>query len=862
MNKELLKGISIAGLFHDIGKFAERAYAVEPGDPDIVRQDYNYGHAFNTEQTLKKLFSEETLSRKLNNSMGVQECTILNLAARHHKPRHAYEIMISEADRIASGHERARSDKDSEFETSGRERKSQIPLLSILGRVHLPTRDINPVSKNMRYRITIPPLGNEMEPSIAFPYRPERYPARQVKKDYQKHWQDFTGKLSSQNGSAALDPEKHFDTIFEICRMYLWCLPASARKEEIEDVSLFEHQKVTAAIAACLYYYHEDQGTLDEQAIHNKDAQKYLLFCGDISGIQSFIYEISSKGAYKALKGRSFFIQLLTEVLARKYIESFSLTLVNILYASGGKFYLLLPNTDSVTDRLSELKDTINQELFKRFNGDIYVRSGQEPLSKRDLTRQGDRVLSQIWDDLGRGLIFEDRRRYACMARDHYDDIFGVKNKTKTASCVVCHSPMYPKEKENEQKCQTCRDMESIGRELGNASYIVMSDHENTFKKRHAFAPLLGKYFWFFDSTAVEEDDFSPHDDCLIWALNDIDFTKLTGIETFSIINAAPMLAGGTHGFQKEFQEIANESEGVKRLGVLRMDVDSLGNIFGHGLKHYLHKNERDTYRFHSLGRITTMSWQLNLFFGALVPRFVREEQQWKDRVTVVYGGGDDLFLLGAWDALSEVALTIRKRFTDFTCNNPSFTISGGMVMTGGKFPIYKSAEMAGDAEEKAKKHLTIFKGEKDNIEEKNSFTFLDTPMHWKEFEVVSEVKKTLYLLLQNKDNRPLLNRLRDIASSWTESRDQLLRAGGKQRLEDIKHELMAEKWRWRMVYSLARFSQNHQSIQEAIDEIQQFILGPVADSNRTGIELLGVLSRWCELQLRKPEDRKGGERC
>ena len=174
MNKELLKGISIAGLFHDIGKFAERAYAVELSDPDRVRQEYNYGHAFSTEQALKKLFPEEILARNLRNSMGVQECTILNLAARHHKPRHAYEIMISEADRIASGHERARSDEDSEFETSGRERKSQVPLLSILGRIHLPERPM-PVSRNMRYCITIPPLENEMEQSIAFPVLPEKY---------------------------------------------------------------------------------------------------------------------------------------------------------------------------------------------------------------------------------------------------------------------------------------------------------------------------------------------------------------------------------------------------------------------------------------------------------------------------------------------------------------------------------------------------------------------------------------------------------------------------------------------------------------------------------------------------------------
>lgn len=859
MDKELLKGISIAGLFHDIGKFAERAYAIEPGDPDMVRQEYNYGHAFSTEQALKQLFTEEILSRNLRNRMGVQECTILNLAARHHKPRHAYEIIISEADRIASGHERAVADEDSEFETSGRERKSQVPLLSILGRVHLPDRAINPASKNMRYRITIPPLENEIEQSIVFPVLPEEYPARQVREDYRKHWEDFVNELSSQNGSLALDPEKQFDTIFEICRMYLWCLPASARKEEIEDVSLFEHQKATAALAACLYCYHEEKGTLEEQVIRSKDDQKYLLFCGDISGIQSFIYQISSKGAYKTLKGRSLFIELLAEMLARKYIETFSLTPANILYASGGKFYLLLPNTDLVADELPKLKDSINHELFKRFNGDVYVRTGQEPLSKGDLTRQGDRTLSHIWDDLGRRLVFEDRRRYASLARDHYDGLFDIGNKAKTASCAVCHSAMHPKEEGPEQKCQTCRKMEDIGRELGTASYIVMGDNGSTLDKKPAIE-LLGKHFWFVDSDDIERGGLSPHHDCLVWALNSTGFAKLARIESLSIINAAPMIAGGTHGFQKEFQEIANESEGVQRLGVLRMDVDSLGKIFSQGLRDYQHSKEKDTYRFHSLGRITTMSWQLSFFFGALVPGIIRGNKQWKERVTVVYSGGDDLFLLGAWHALPEAAFTISKKFGAFSCNNPSFTLSGGMVMTGGKFPIYKSAEMAGEAEVKAKKHVTVFQEKKDKAEEKNSFTFLDTPMHWKEFSALTGMKNDLYPLLQEKDNRSLLNRLRDIASSWAESRDRLLRSGGMQSLEHIRRELMAEKWRWRMVYSLARFGRNRESIQELIEKGQQFILNPVAGSDRDGIELLEVLSRWCELQLRKPEYKKGGE--
>jgi len=121
-------------------------------------------------------------------------------------------------------------------------------------------------------------------------------------------------------------------------------------------------------------------------------------------------------------------------------------------------------------------------------------------------------------------------------------------------------------------------------------------------------------------------------------------------------------------------------------------------------------------------------------------------------------------------------------------------------------------------------------------------------------------VRDDLFPLLANKDNRPLLSRLRDISSSWAASRERMRRAGGTLPMEIIKQNLMAEKWRWRMVYSLKRLGESRKKLNEAISSIQQFILDPVAGGERRGIELLGVVCRWCELELRKSQTRKGGE--
>ena len=177
--KDTVLKISLAGLLHDIGKFAERAFAVDQGDKDSVQQNYRYSHAFSTEQVLKSIFPEY-LEKRIENSFDIKDCTVLNLAARHHKPRHAYEVMISEADRIASGHERAKADEASGFETEGRERKSQVPLLSILGRIRLKNALINDASKNMRYRITTPPLRHDETFEKGFPATTEEYNATPV----------------------------------------------------------------------------------------------------------------------------------------------------------------------------------------------------------------------------------------------------------------------------------------------------------------------------------------------------------------------------------------------------------------------------------------------------------------------------------------------------------------------------------------------------------------------------------------------------------------------------------------------------------------------------------------------------------
>lgn len=69
--------------------------------------------------------------------------------------------------------------------------------------------------------------------------------------------------------------------------------------------------------------------------------------------------------------------------------------------------------------------------------------------------------------------------------------------------------------------------------------------------------------------------------------------------------------------------------------------------------------------------------------------------------MTVVYSGGDDVFLLGAWNDVVEAALRIRQAFTVFSCG--ALTISAGLTLVDDHYPVRLSAAASGDLEDLAK---------------------------------------------------------------------------------------------------------------------------------------------------------------
>ena len=96
----------------------------------------------------------------------------------------------------------------------------------------------------------------------------------------------------------------------------------------------------------------------------------------DISGIQSFIYTISSKNALKTLRARSFYLEIMMEHIIDFLLDRLQLSRANLLYSGGGHCYLLLANTTETVMQIQKFQEELKEWLLKQFQTDLFVAFG------------------------------------------------------------------------------------------------------------------------------------------------------------------------------------------------------------------------------------------------------------------------------------------------------------------------------------------------------------------------------------------------------------------------------------------------------------------------------------------------------
>lgn len=435
---------------------------------------------------------------------------------------------------------------------------------------------------------------------------------------YNSLWDEFNSEFE------LIQNKTDFNTLLALLKKYASTMPSAAYKSK-SDVSLYDHSKTTVALAVSRYLFNRDG---DVKLTQTNDLNCYLAIEGDISGIQKFIFKISSpqeaqSGMSKRLRGRSLYLTLLCDAIATHIAEELELCEANILFCGGGRFTIIGPNTKTAKEKLAEIKSKLNKFFIDEFNAELYLALVSIECCGDDLDKFG-----QITRKLSNKLNEDKKHKFS----DNLDDVFNFDEEIKYDDlCSVCGMPYDCKS--DEKTCDMCESHEKLGQNSVNAKYMIkcidiFEDvfNNDNYKGIYIIRPIkIGYYFIKNDSKLVDTINglSKKCKQVEVIKLNDTNFLNLANYEfndnvsfSFSFMgNTVPNLGrfADNHKYMPlYFEHLAKISNGANKLGVLKMDVDNLGLIFSEGLKKSYDENL-------GISRVSALSSQLDMFFSGFV---------------------------------------------------------------------------------------------------------------------------------------------------------------------------------------------------------------------------------------------------
>lgn len=582
---------------------------------------------------------------------------------------------------------------------------------------------------------------------------------------------------------------EYVNSLLAVMEANLSYMPSSTSKAELADISLYDHVKLTAAIASCIYdYMNEKHLNYKEILLKNEqkfyDEKAFLLCTMDVSGIQKFIYTITSKNALKTLRARSFYLEIMMEHIVDMLLESLELSRANLIYSGGGHCYLLLPATNDAEEKIALFQQKMKEWFLKYFQSELFVACGYVECTANALRNIPDGSYGEMFHKASEMLSREKQHRYSA------GEILWLNHREAddyTRECKVCKRIGHV---DDEGVCPLCRRFEALSKEvlysdfftvlLEDAGeglplpggYLLVADTEKSLKKR------MEKDLYYVRTYAKNQMYTGKHISTKLWV--------------------------GDYTTGETFETFAKTAQGIDRIGVLRADVDNLGHAFVAGFD-----NEKNGNKYVTLSRTATLSRHLSLFFKYFI-RTVLEKGEYsiegktgekKRKATIIYSGGDDVFIVGAWNEIIEIAVDLRRKFKEYT--QGTLSISAGIGIYDASYPIIAIAGEVGDMEEKSK-HLpgknavTLMEdGEHHEIGEEH---ISDGTYTWEELEkeVIEEKYRVLQEFFGDTDDRGMafLYRLLELIRNQKEKINFARFVYILSRLEPVEEGIKKEQYR------------------------------------------------------------------
>lgn len=587
------------------------------------------------------------------------------------------------------------------------------------------------------------------EPKTLDPKDGINYPVAEKKKFDEAFYTKVKANLTD-NLSGLEWTQEYINSLLEVLEANLSYVPSSTAKSELADISLYDHVKLTAAISSCILEYLEEQGIVDyREKLFAKGTDFYaenafLLYSMDMSGIQDFIYTIASKNALKTLRTRSFYLEIMMEHIIDSLLQKLHLSRANLIYSGGGHCYILMANTEKTRFAVESYMRELNSWLLETFQVSLYAGWGYAVCSANALKNFPEGSYEEIFRTIGEKISARKSHRYT---PDQIRMLNTKKYGDYTRECKACKKITSVDE---EGICPLCNAIRKFSRNILYDEYFtVMSDRSEDA------LPLPGECYLTSDDDGSLKIKMQQGDHFVrAYSKNKM----VTGK------HIATKLWVGNYTDGKTFEEYAQESEGIRRLGIIRADVDNLGHAFVSGFADPENQN-----RYVTLSRTAVLSRQLSLFFKWHINRILESGEYTIDgrkahsrMATICYSGGDDLFIVGAWNDIIELAVDIQKGFERYT--QGALTLSAGIGIYEAGYPIRAAADEVAGMEEcskslPGKNAVTLLEdGGAHNMatESGGVLKVSDGTYSWHEFEesVLREKYQHIYRFFENSQDR------------------------------------------------------------------------------------------------------------
>ena len=778
--------VALAGLTHDLGKFAERA-GLEPGaellDANLHqyarrqqaggRQWFTHRHAAYTAMAI------DLLERHFPHLKGADvapfaaweapdvDDSLINAAARHHKPETALQWIIATADRVASGFERETFDRYNDAKegsaTGGDHFSSR--QLTLFEQIQLDGAQVKQPA--LKYRYALQPLSpTAIFPRLAKDCEPPKREREKAKAQYRALWDQFTEALPAIPASHQerldlwLD---HFDTLLAT---FAHAIPAATAFGVKPEVSLYDHSKAVASLATALWRWHQAREDAPQAIIaaHQQradwDEQKLLLIQGDLFGIQDFIFAAggeTQRRAAKLLRGRSFYVGLLTECAAMRVLDALALPPTSQIINAAGKFLIVAPNTEETRNALIEVRRSLDDWFLEHSFGQAGVgiawleASCNDFLSARGDQRNSHQRFQALMKRLFAQLDLAKAQRFGLCGDQPPPAVFeGFLDRfdNRLGPCQI--DGRSPAELSIEAQGRTlalsrlAKDQIDIGNWLTRFERLLVTREGIG---QHTLGIDLFGYRISFTSEEAASGRFGPavREDNLLRAWDfslpaaDGDRALWNGYARRYINGYIPRFsdepisdfeqdkyqsadpdsdADFSHREPKTLNHLACEDQrldererwvGIRALSTLKGDIDNLGLIFQQGLA------------APTFAKMAALSRQTNAFFAVYLPWLCANEYP---NTYTVFAGGDDFFLIGPWRSQMTLAHRLQQEFARYVAANPAIHFSAGLSTSKPGLPIRHLAALGEQALEEAKGLRP----------EKNAVTCFGETVAWSDF--------------------------------------------------------------------------------------------------------------------------------